>query len=69
MTLVRPGGTELPSCRCEVNGTRSSVTIRIGIAMYPEDGELPEQVVDRADEAMYRAKAAGRNQAVLYCAA
>jgi diguanylate cyclase (GGDEF)-like protein/PAS domain S-box-containing protein len=33
-----------------------------GIALYPLHGELPEVLVDRADEAMYAAKTEGRNR-------
>jgi diguanylate cyclase (GGDEF)-like protein len=32
------------------------MTASIGICMYPEDGETPESLIDRADAAMYRAK-------------
>ncbi len=38
-----------------------SVTISIGLA-GPRSGESPEQVVKAADEALYRAKQAGRNR-------
>jgi two-component system, cell cycle response regulator len=36
-------------------------TISIGVAAFPEDGETPEKLTRRADEALYRAKAAGRD--------
>jgi diguanylate cyclase (GGDEF)-like protein len=37
-------------------------TISIGVAHFPADGSLPEALTRRADEALYRAKAAGRNR-------
>jgi diguanylate cyclase (GGDEF)-like protein len=44
-----------------VNGQPISVTMSIGISQY--DGtEAPEQTVDRADTALYRAKNEGRNR-------
>jgi two-component system cell cycle response regulator len=36
-------------------------TISIGVAAFPEDGETPEKLTRRADAALYRAKAAGRD--------
>jgi diguanylate cyclase (GGDEF)-like protein len=42
-----------------VGGHRLSLSASIGIAMYPEDGEDPNVLVDRADAAMYRSKRRG----------
>jgi len=36
-------------------------TLSIGVAAFPEDGASPEKLTRRADEALYRAKAAGRD--------
>jgi two-component system cell cycle response regulator len=36
-------------------------TISIGVAAFPDDGETPEKLTRRADAALYRAKAAGRD--------
>jgi diguanylate cyclase (GGDEF)-like protein len=38
-----------------------NVTISIGIAHFPHDGDSPETVLAAADRAMYAAKASGRN--------
>jgi diguanylate cyclase (GGDEF)-like protein len=44
------------------NGTR--VTLSIGVAEFPTDGETLESVIARADNALYVAKQHGRNQVV-----
>ncbi len=38
------------------------VTISVGVAGYPEHGNVPETLMKAADEALYRAKRAGRNR-------
>ncbi|WP_301584859.1 sensor domain-containing diguanylate cyclase [Halomonas alkaliantarctica] len=50
-------------------GHRVSISASIGVAMYPLHASEEAALVHRADEAMYMAKAKGRNQAVLYSAA
>jgi diguanylate cyclase (GGDEF)-like protein len=37
-------------------------TISMGIAIFPDDGEELQQLIDRADQALYAAKRAGRNR-------
>jgi len=39
-------------------------TISIGVAGFPEDAKTLEQLVERADQALYAAKRAGRNRVV-----
>lgn len=41
------------------------VTTSIGIAVFPLHGRKPEDVLSRADQALYRAKGAGRNRLVV----
>jgi diguanylate cyclase (GGDEF)-like protein len=43
-------------------GRPVSVTVSIGVAACPDDGSEGAEVLARADSAMYRSKAAGRNQ-------
>lgn len=42
-------------------GTLQRVTVSIGVACYPEDGSLPQDLLNAADRALYAAKADGRN--------
>jgi diguanylate cyclase (GGDEF)-like protein len=42
------------------------ITVSIGIASFPEDGKLPEELIDKADWALYRAKSQGRNCTVAF---
>ncbi len=42
------------------------LSISGGVATFPEDGESINSVIDRADQALYRAKASGRNRILLY---
>ncbi|HEY9109481.1 MAG TPA: EAL domain-containing protein, partial [Roseateles sp.] len=44
----------------KADGRALSVTPSIGVAVYPEDGRLAEELIQHADTAMYRAKAKGR---------
>ncbi|MBL4637219.1 MAG: bifunctional diguanylate cyclase/phosphodiesterase, partial [Kofleriaceae bacterium] len=46
---------------CLLNGHQLHITASIGIAIYPENGETIEDLVESADSAMYRAKENGRN--------
>lgn len=52
----------------ELTNHKLNVSTSIGIALYPEDGELPSELVQNADTAMYHAKAMGRNTHSYYAA-
>lgn len=42
-------------------GETVSLTLSLGVATFPQDGEDAEALIGRADKGLYRAKAAGRN--------
>ncbi|MEZ0224976.1 MAG: diguanylate cyclase [Alphaproteobacteria bacterium] len=43
-------------------GQVGAVTVSIGVATYPHSGASPEDIITKADEALYEAKHNGRNQ-------
>ena len=45
----------------QVQGLELAVTASVGLALFPEDGADFETLLQRADTAMYQAKASGRN--------
>lgn len=44
-----------------LNGKNCSVSVSIGISIYPSDGDTPDKLVKIADAAMYAAKQSGKN--------
>lgn len=42
------------------------VTVSIGVALFPEHGSTPHIIMQSADEALYKAKAEGRNRVCIY---
>jgi len=45
-----------------LNGKNCRITVSIGIALYPDNGETAEQLLKIADAAMYLAKNSGKNR-------
>ena len=45
----------------EFENRRLSLTISVGIALFPEHAGSAEELVSRADAAMYQAKRGGKN--------
>ncbi len=51
-----------------IDGHEISVTISVGIAIFPTDGDSVDQLLKSSDIAMYHAKEQGRNNAQFYSA-
>ena len=47
------------------SGSTDTLTISVGVAAYPEHGEVVQDLIRRADEALYEAKGHGRNRVAL----
>ena len=45
----------------ELGGCTVSVTASVGVSFYPQDALSATDLLSEADEAMYRAKAGGKN--------
>jgi diguanylate cyclase (GGDEF)-like protein len=60
---VRAAVEELPIVLPNAQGV-AFLTISAGIATYPRDGLVAEELIDEADARLFRAKASGRNRVV-----
>lgn len=50
-------------------GKQVNMTVSIGIASYPDDGESLEEIMENADRALYKSKKTGRNRVTRYARA
>ncbi|TXT36946.1 MAG: diguanylate cyclase, partial [Comamonadaceae bacterium] len=50
----------------ELGPLQVTATLSIGIATFPVHGMEPQELIHHADQAMYQAKALGRNRVVAY---
>lgn len=50
----------------EYNGADIKITASMGVALFPKHGSNGEEAMSHADNALYAAKALGRNQVVVY---
>jgi diguanylate cyclase (GGDEF)-like protein len=48
--------------KIKVDGKQAGVTISIGVAIYPDDAKGKEDLIGKADKALYLAKRIGRNR-------
>jgi diguanylate cyclase (GGDEF)-like protein len=60
---LRVERTNIPG---EENQPKENLTISIGVSTVPSDATSVEELIERADAALYRAKAAGKNQVEAY---
>jgi PleD family two-component response regulator len=69
-TVFRYGGEEFTIImpQTPVDGIRrqSSVSISIGLSTFPDDTQVKEDLVSRADKALYRAKRMGKDRMCVY---
>lgn len=64
--LVSGHSFTIPAGAKELKSLPEKLTVSIGVASYPEDAEMMEDLIDAADVALYAAKGAGRNQIAVY---
>lgn len=46
----------------KILGDKSAVTISMGLAVFPSNGQMSQELIEKADQALYMAKKAGRNR-------
>jgi diguanylate cyclase (GGDEF)-like protein len=56
---------EVEQLRRELEAETGALTISAGLAAFPDDGDKGPDVVNKAGEALYRAKVTGRNKVCL----
>lgn len=50
----------------DIGGEEARVTASVGVSVYPRDGENMEELVKKADDAMYISKKNGKNMFTFY---
>ncbi len=58
---------EVAALQIRHGGFQLQFTVSLGVASYPEHGKTPDDLTRGADQALYRAKAEGRNRVVASC--
>jgi diguanylate cyclase (GGDEF)-like protein len=56
---------DIAALKFSFEGRQIGVTISLGIAAFPKDGQEKTQIIELADKALYTAKNKGRNQTAL----
>ena len=50
----------------KIDGHSLFVNCSVGVSVFPQDGDSPQQLLEMADAAMYRAKQSGRNRSQFF---
>ena len=58
--------TNITKVPFEINGNEITLEMSAGISFYPLDADNSKTLIEKADEAMYKAKKAGKNQIAFY---
>jgi diguanylate cyclase (GGDEF)-like protein len=58
--------TAIHNTSFDMKGNRISTTVSVGIASFPESVEEPEDVLEKADIALYKSKQSGRDRVTYY---
>lgn len=64
--LARRVGGKIADMRFNFNGREARLTASLGIALYPKHASCGEEIIARADSAMYQAKMSGKNRWAVY---
>ena len=61
--------SQVERCRPKIAGQELTITISVGVAVYPGHASCVTELPKKADEAMYNAKGLGKNQVCIYSSA
>lgn len=64
--LARRVGGKIADMRFTFSGVEVRLTASLGIALYPVHADSSEEIIARADSAMYQAKLSGKNRWAIY---
>ncbi len=56
---------QIESAKVELRRSMTGVTVSIGAAVFPQDGQVKDALLQTADDRLYKAKEAGRNRVCL----
>ncbi len=52
--------------KIKIHGIDNPITVSIGISLFPQHSQFKEDLIEKADQALYYAKETGRNRVVLW---